>query len=334
MTAAAILAVAIGATAAVSSNRQIRVGLVLEQPLVTRASDPFQYGAYRGLVRAKRKLHVGAKAVAPSPTGTGDPFAPPFRFLARQRYDLIIGVGFLELHALSKVAGRFPHLKFALLDGTRQAVTPPRSNVEGTLFHTEQAAYLAGFLAARMADRGPPPHVISSVGGIPIPTVVSYIAGFQAGAKRADPKITLLNAYSGDFLNPTKCENAALDQIAHGSRVVFDVAGACGVGALMAAKRKGVYGIGVDIDQSYLGKFVLTSVVKDLNVAVYNFAKLLVRGRLRVGGNLSFDLRNHGVRLGKFSTYVPRRLRRRLISLAAQIEQGKIVVPAKLNPLH
>lgn len=324
---------AVGAVAADGST-QLRVGLVLEQPLVGRASDPFQYGAYRGLLRAAHHLHVGAKAVAPSPTGAGDAYLPPFFYLARQRYDLVIAVGFLEADGLSKVARRFPHLKFAVLDAPWTAVKPPRANVEGTVFHTEQAAYLAGFVAARVADQGPMPHVVSSVGGIPIPTVQSYIAGFQAGAKRADPKIRLLNAYSYDFLNRTKCKHAALDQIAHGSRVVFDVAGACGIGALEAAKRKGVYGIGVDIDQSYLGKFILTSVVKNLNVAVYDLARLLVDGRLRTGGNLTFDLRNHGVGLGKFSSRVPRGLRRRLAALAAQIEQGKIVVPAKLNPPH
>jgi basic membrane protein A and related proteins len=326
--------VAIGAAAAVGSSRQLRVGLVLEQPLVGRGSDPFQYGAYRGLVRAARTLHVRAKAVAPSPTGTGDQYLPAFSYLARQRYDLVIGVGFFEVGAMSKTARRFPHEKFALLDATRAAVKPPRPNVEGTIFHTEQPAYLAGFLAARMADRGPPPHVISSVGGVPIPTVDSFIAGFRAGAKRADPRIRVLNAYTNDFLNQTKCKHAALDQIAHGSRVVFDVAGACGIGALEAAKRKGVYGIGVDIDQSYLGKFILTSVVKNLNVAVYDLAKQLVRGRLRVGGNLSFDLRNRGVGLGKFSPHVSRALRRQLIPLAAEIKQGKIVVPATVTRSH
>jgi basic membrane protein A len=325
--------VAIGAVSADGSS-QVRIGLVLEQPLVGRAGDPFQYGAYQGLLRASRDLHVRAKAVAPSPTGTGDAYLAPFSYLARQRYDLVIAVGFLETSALSNVARRFPHLEFAILDATRNAVKPPRANIEGTEFHTEQGAYLAGFVAARMADRRPPPHVVSSVGGIPIPTVQSYIAGFQAGAKRADPKIRLLNAYSYDFLNPTKCKHAALDQIAHGSQVVFDVAGACGIGALEAAKRKGVYGIGVDIDQSYLGKFILTSVIKNLNVAVYDLAKLVVQGRLRTGGNLTFDLRNRGVGLGKFSPHVPRGLRRQLVPLAAQIEQGKIVVPASLSRSH
>ena len=159
----------------------------------------------------------------------------------------------------------------------------------------------------------------------------AYIAGFQAGAKRADPKIKLLKAFSFDFINSAKCRHVALDQIARGSQVVFDVAGTCGIGALEAAKQKGVYGIGVDIDQSYLGKFVLTSVVKNLNVAVYEFARRLVEGRLRTGGDLNFDLRNNGVKLGKFSPAVPLALRRQLIPLESKIEQGTIVVPSTLS---
>lgn len=319
---------------AANGSSRARIGLVLEQPLVTRASDPYQYGAYQGLLRAAGDLHVQAKAVAPSPTAT-DQYLAPFSYLARQRYDLVIAIGFLQVNALARAARQFPRIKFALLDATRGDVPGRPKNLEGTVFRTEQPAYLAGFLAARMADRGPPPHVVSSVGGIPIPPVQAYIAGFQAGAKRADPKIKLLNAYSNNFLNPTGCTHIARDQIAHGSQVVFDVAGECGVGALQTAKRSGVFGIGVDVDQSYLSKkYILTSVVKNLDVAVYDVAKRLVGGRLRTGSDLRFDLRNHGVGLGKFSPEVPRALRRELIRLAAQIEQGKIVVPATLSRSH
>jgi basic membrane protein A and related proteins len=334
-TVAAAFLVATVAAMAADGGTQVRIGLVLEQPLVSRAGDPFQYGAYRGLVRAARDLHLRAKAVAPNPSSRGDQYLAPMSYLARQRYDLVIAVGTLELGAVSHTARLFPHEKFVLLDGNRQAIRKAPTNVEGTVFHTEQAAYLAGFLAARMADRGPAPHVVSSVAGVPIGPVQAYVAGFQAGAKRADPKIRLRNAYTFDFLNPAKCRHAALNQIAHGSRVVFDVAGACGIGALAVAKQKGVFGIGVDIDQSYLGRFVLTSVVKDLDAAVYELAERLVHGRLRTGGNLSFDLRDHGVGLAKFSPEVPRALRRELIPLAARIEQGKIVVPTTpLTPSH
>jgi basic membrane protein A len=331
--ATAFLAVAMGALAA-DGAQELRIGLVLEQPLVSRAGDPFQHGAYRGLVRAARDLHVRAKAVAPNPTSAGDAYLAPMSYLARQRYDLVIALGTLEVGALSRTARLFPREKFVLLDGTRRAVRHPPANVEGTVFHTEQAAYLAGFVAARMADREPPPHVVSSVAGVPIGPVQAYVAGFQAGAKRADPKIGLLNAYTYDFLNEAKCRHAALNQIAHGSQAVFDVAGACGLGALEAAKRKGIFGVGVDIDQSYLGKFILTSVVKNLNAAVYELVERVLRGRLRTGGNLSCDLRNHGVGLGKFSPLVPRALRRELAPLAKLIEQGKIAVPTTLSPSH
>jgi basic membrane protein A and related proteins len=283
-------------------------------------------------VRAKRDLHVQAKAVAPSPTGVGDQFVAPFYQLAREHYDLVIGVGFLELGAASRAARKFPHEKFAMLDATHQDIPHHPKNLVGTIFHTEQAAYLAGVLAARMADKRPPPHVVSSVGGIPIPTVDSFIAGFEAGAKRADPRIKTLRTYTGTFLNKRPCANAARAQIDHGSTVVFDVAGACGLGALSTAKREGVYGIGVDIDQSYLGHFILTSVVKNLNVAVYDLAKRVVQGRLRTGGNLNFDLRDHGVGLGRFSPVVSSSLRRELASLKRQIKRGKITVPAKVTP--
>lgn len=326
--AAAIFAVA---GSAAGGNRQIRIGLVLEQTLVGRASDPFQYGAFRGLVRAKRDLHIQAKAVAPSPTGVGDQFVAPFYELARQHYDLVIGIGFLELRAISKAARKFPHERFALLDASNYDVPHYPANLEGTVFHTEQAAYLAGFLAARMADRGPPPHVVSSIGGLAIPTVDAYIAGFEAGAKRADPEIKLRRAYSGTFVSRRPCVNAARAQIDHGSTVVFDVAGACGLGALATAKRRGVYGVGVDIDQSYLGRFILTSVVKNLNVAVYDLAKRVVQRRLRTGGDLNFDLRNNGVKLGRFSPVVPLSLRRELVPLARQIRRGRITVPSAVS---
>lgn len=327
--AAAFLIAAIGATAA-DSAQALRVGLVLEQPLVSRAGDPFQFGAYQGLLRAARDFHVRVKTAEPKPTGTGDQYFAAMSYLARQN-DLVIALGTLEVSAVARAARLYPHEKFLLLDGTRRDVHNAPPNLEGTDFHVEQAAYLAGFLAARMADRLPPPHVVSSVAGVPLGTVQAYVAGFQAGARRADPKIRLLNAYTYDFLNPVRCRHAALNQIAHGSQVVFDVAGACGLGALEVAKRKGVYGIGVDIDQSYLGKFILTSVVKNLDAAVYDVVKRLLAGRLRMGGNLSFDLRNRGVGLGSFSPKVPRALRRELIPLAAQIRQGKIVVPTTLS---
>jgi basic membrane protein A len=326
--AAAIFAVA-GANAAADDSRH-SVGLVLEQVLVGRETDPFQYDAFRALKRTQRKLPIQAKAVSPSPTGANT-YVAAFSWLARQRFGLVIGVGDLEGAALSQTARRFRHQNFAILDVSRQDVPGQPANVEGTIFHSEQAAYLAGFVAAKMA-RGPRPHTVSSVGGWDIPGVDSYIAGFRAGAKRADPKIRLLNHFTYNFTARPPCANAARDQIDRGSTVVFDVAGACGIGALKTAQKRGAYGIGVDIDQSYLGDFVLTSVIKNLDLAEYKLGKPLLDGRVLTGGNLSFDLSNHGVGLGRFSPKVPLFIQRELIPLRRQIMRGKIRVPSMLSP--
>jgi basic membrane protein A len=305
-------------------GQTLRIGLVLEQPLVGRADDPYQHGAYLGLLRATRTLNVQGKVVAPKPGGS---YGAPMSYLARQRYDLVIAIGSLERFDLDVVALRFPSVQFAALDVSHSDLKHRPPNVEGTVFKTEQAAYLAGFVAARMAGTRPGPPVASYVAGYPIPPVRRFVAGFQAGARKADPKIKILGTYTNDFVNAAKCDRAALDQIARGSRVVFDVAGACGIGALKAAKRKGVWGVGVDIDQSYLGPFVLTSVIKHLDVAVYRFATRLRQGRFPTGGDLVFDLQDGAVGLGPFSPQVPAALRREVERLRGLLVQGRIDVP-------
>jgi basic membrane protein A len=256
---------------------------------------------------------------------------PPFSYLARQGYDLAIGIGFLQVYDVSQVARLFPKSRFAILDARLEDVPHRPANVEGTVFKTQEAAYLAGYLAAKMELKRPRPHVVSTVAGYSIPPVRAYLAGFQAGARRADPTIKTLNAYTNDFVNGTKCAHAAQAQLAQGSGVIFDVAGACGVEALKAAQRAGAWGIGVDVDQSYLGSFVLTSVVKRLDVAVYDFAVALSKGTFRTGGNMVFDLRNKGVGLGSLSPQVPPSLRRELGRLAGEIEAGGIKVPSDLK---
>jgi basic membrane protein A and related proteins len=214
-----------------------RVGLVLEGPHVGLASDPFQHGAYLGLQKAVRVLGIQGKVLSPRPTNGS--YVPLFSYLARQGYDLTIGSGFLQVGDLARAARLFPESRFAVLDARLEDVPKRPPNVEGTLFNTQEPAYLAGYLAARMESKRPPPHVVSTVAGPPIPPVRAYVAGFQAGARRADPSIKILNAYTDDFVHGTECAHAAQAQLAQGTGVIFDVAGACGVQALKAAQRAG-----------------------------------------------------------------------------------------------
>ena len=153
----------------------------------------------------------------------------------------MIAVGFLMADAVDTVAKRFPDVDFAIIDFAQEELKSKPANVRGLLFKEQEAGYLAGYLAGLLVEReAGSRQVIGSVGGLKIPPVDRYIAGFRAGAKAANPKIKTLNAYSQDFVDQAKCKEVALDQIARGAGVIFQVAGQCGLGALSAAQEKNV----------------------------------------------------------------------------------------------
>jgi basic membrane protein A len=196
----------------------------------------FNHLAYVGLQRAEQQLHIQGRVLTSS---SGADYTPNLTTLAQQGYNLVIPIGFLMADATDAVAKQFPKVKFAMVDSDATAEKGDPKNIEGLLFEEQQAGYLAGYLAGLYAKE----HsykTISSVGGQKIPPVDHYIAGYQAGAKKADPGIQTLNAYSQDFVDQAKCKQIALNQIQQGSKVVFQVAGACGLGALSAAQQQGL----------------------------------------------------------------------------------------------
>jgi basic membrane protein A and related proteins len=225
-------------------------------------------------------------------------YVPNLTTLAQQQFDLIVPVGFLMADATNTVASKLPDAKFAIVDFSAAGLKDKPKNVEGLLFAEQEAGYLAGYLAGLWAKDNNA-KVVSTVGGQKIPPVDHYIAGFQAGAKKANPGIQTLNAYSQDFVDQAKCKEIALDQIAKGSKVVFQVAGGCGLGALDAAKSEGVQGIGVDADQAYLGDHILTSALKRVDVAVFDAIKRAQDGTFKGGTDVLHTVENDGVGLGK-----------------------------------
>ncbi len=170
----------------------------------------------------------------------------------------------------------------------------------GLIFKEQEAGYLVGYLAGLWAKDNDA-TTISTVGGQKIPPVDHYIAGFEAGAKKANPGIETLTAYSQDFVDQAKCKEIALDQIDKGSKVVFAVAGNCGLGALGAAKEEGVQGIGVDADQAYLGDHILTSALKKVDLAVFRAIKAVQDGTFKGGVDQISTVANDGVGIGKIS---------------------------------
>jgi len=307
------------------SERRLRVGLVIE-PL--GIDNPYNRGAYLGLERAGRELGSRARVLTPAPK---EGFVPSLSLLARQKYDLVIGATFFAAPAIDTVATGFPETRFAIIDFAHDDLAHRPQNVVGLVFREEQAGYLAGHLAALVLTLSPGEEVISSVGGQRVPAVERFIAGYQAGARRANPRVTTLNGYTDDFLDPVKGRSVALSQIAKGSRVVFQVAGACGLGALEAASERGIWGIGVDVDQSHLGRHILTSAVKRMDVAVFDTIEELARGTLETGRTSRFSLRNSGVGLGTISAAVPRSLKAEIEDVTAEIVAGKIPIASSVT---
>ncbi|HEX5449872.1 MAG TPA: BMP family ABC transporter substrate-binding protein [Gaiellaceae bacterium] len=279
----------------------------------------FNHLAYVGLLRAQKDLGIEQRVVQATSAAE---YVPNLSSLARQGYNLIIGVGFTEIQALETVAKQFPNTHFAIVD-VSNADEGSLPNVEGLLFKEQEAGYLAGY-AAGLAAKARGGHAVSSVGGEKQPPVDRYIAGFQAGAKAADPGVETLNAYSQDFNAQQKCKEVALNQIQAGSVVVFQVAGGCGLGALDAAREQGVWGIGVDADQGYLGSYVLTSALKRVDTAVEQAIKDAVGGHFKGGQDAVYSLAQSGVGIGKFSPKAPAGIAAKVENVRKQIVAGRI----------
>ena len=301
-----------------AGGKTVKIGLVTD---IGGLNDRgFNHLSYVGLLRAQRELGVQTRVYQAKST---QEYVPNLSTFARQGYGLTIGVGFTEATAIDTVATNFPNSHFAIVDVDQTEEPHSPANLLGLLFKEQETGYLVGYLAGLEEKRRPGKDVIGSVGGQKQPPVDRFIAGYQAGAKAADPGITTLNGYSEDFADLAKCKQIALNQIEQGAGVIFQVAGGCGLGALDAAKEKGVWGIGVDADQSFLGSHILTSAVKRVDTAVFDAIKLAVDGKFK-GGNIVFGLKDNGVAIGKISSKVPKSEVAKVMQIRADIISGKI----------
>ena len=304
----------------------LKVGLVADAGELN--DNGFNELAYNGLKRAERELGIKGRVVE---ANSAADYVPNMTTLARQGYDLIIGVGFAQGDAIAAAAKRFPDTNFAIVDVDQASLKGKPANVQGLLFREQQVGYLVGYLAALTARRAGA-ESISAVGGFKEPPVDRYIAGYRAGADAAVPGTKVTWGYSQDWEDQAKCKEMALNQIAAGSKVVFQVAGGCGLGALSAAQDERVWGIGVDADQSFLGPHVLTSALKGVDSAVFLTIKALQDGTFKGGKNVDFGIDQDGVGLGKVSP----KANKQDVAATQKVEQkladGEITdIPTTLN---
>ena len=293
----------------------------------------FNQNQLAGLNKAKKQL--GITTISLQSNSTSD-YSPNFNTAIRKGSKLVIAAGFLLAPAEATYAKQFPNVHFAITDYTVH--TDPFSNkkgkvlyknVEGLTYAANESGCLVGVLAAKMAakDGG---NTIGAVGGLKIPPVDIWIAGYKYCAQKAVPGTKVLIQYSQDFVATDKCKTVATNEISQGAKVVFQVAGGCGLGVLKAADDAGVWGIGVDVDQYKLGKRVLTSGVKRVDNGVIAVAKQELAGKFKGGTDLNFNLKNGGMGIGKINPSVPKAYITLMNSYKAKIIAGKLKVPAAL----
>jgi basic membrane protein A len=328
----ALAAVILGTSASAQRSATFKAAMVSDTGNINDRS--FNFLASQGLARAKKRL--GAQTRIYISKSKAD-YLPNLAQAARDGNKAVLATGFLLADDMSTAATQFPNTDYAIVDFPWVALKDKPKNALGLTFKSEQSGYLVGYLAALMAKKQGGKQVLGAVGGKKIPSVDNWIAGYRAGAKKANRRIQVKIGYSDQFAIgfSAKCKEIALNQIQQGAQAIFQVAGGCGLGALDAAKanhkgKRPVWGIGVDADQAYLGRHILTSGTKKVDVAAFKFFSQVKSGTFKGGRDLVFTLKNGGQGVGKISPQVPKAFITKMNAIKALIIKGKIKPPAKL----
>jgi basic membrane protein A len=308
---------------------RLRVGLIFD--VGGLGDKSFNDAAYKGLRRAVTELPgVVAEYVEP---GEGSDRESAIRLLAARGFDLVIGVGFIFSDDLYALAGEYPHTKMACIDyakfNANGFVVPP-SNMVALKFREEEGSFLVGALAAMTS----PTKIVGFVGGMDIPLIRKFEAGYRAGVRHVCPECRVLAAYAGvtgdAFKNPQKGKELALSQFASGASVIFHAAGSTGLGVFEAARQTGRYAIGVDADQwSEAPGRILTSMTKEVDVSVFTTVRDLLDKKW-LGGVREFGLAERGVDYvydNHNRALIPDGVRAQVEALRKEIVEKRIKVP-------
>jgi basic membrane protein A len=247
----------------------------------------FNAAAFRGVTRAAKDFPILLRDAEP-----GDPASlePAMRAFAEVHYDLVIGIGFAQTPIVEAVAKDYPNVRFAIIDGVSNL-----PNVASLIFKEHEGSYLVGMIAAKTSKTG----TLGFVGGMDVPLIHKFEVGYEEGAHAVDPKIQVIQNYVGvteaAWNNPGKGKELALAQYGKGADVVFAAAGNSGLGVFDAAEQSGHYVIGVDSNQNWVKPgYVLTSMVKRVDNAVYQIIGDLVHGKFQ-GGIHVYGLPDGGI---------------------------------------
>lgn len=313
---------------------QIRVGIVFD--IGGKNDRSFNAAAWEGVQRAERELPICLYDVEP---GNPTSIEPAMRAFAEKNFDLIIGVGFAQGPIMANVARDYPNIKFAIVDGVimEEDGKTPKKNVASLVFREHEGSFLVGMIAAEKSKTG----VLGFVGGMDIPLIHRFAKGYEEGAKSVNPNVRVVVNYVGvtdaAWNNPGKGKELALSQIEKGADVIFTAAGNSGLGAFDAVEQYGrnaqgeanKFVIGVDSNQNGVKPgFVLTSMVKRVDNAVYDVVKEVLNGNFK-GGFHVFGLDKDGVAYSvdeHNKSLIPQEVIQKAEEAKAKIVSGEIKV--------
>ncbi len=275
-----VLTFVIGLGSAVLAD-DFKVGMVTD--VGGLGDQSFNDAAWRGLEQARDELGIEINVIE---SGNMTDYVPNLRSFADQGYDMVWAIGFLMTDAVDRVAGQYPDITFGLIDAV---VDKP--NVASVTFKEEEGSFLVGVVAGMMTKV----DKVGYIGGMEMPLIKKFEAGFKAGVKAVNSKAQILTGYTGAFDDPQAGKELAFTQFSQGADIIYHASGACGIGVIKAAEERGKYAIGVDSPQYHLAPDnVLTSMTKRVDVAVYNEVKALYEGKFEAGHKI-YGLEEDGV---------------------------------------
>jgi basic membrane protein A and related proteins len=318
-------------TAQAASDSGVNVGIVLD--IGGLGDKSFNDGADRGAVRAEKELGAHVRLIEPGEDADRE---AGLRLLAAEHMDLVTGVGFIFTDDVTQLAKEYPSVNFAVVDYSISTdrsgnPIPPPPNVAALKFKEEEGSFLVGALAAMVGGS----KKVGFVGGMDVPLIWKFEAGYKAGVKYACPDCTVIVQYAGvtpaAFRNPGKGKELALSQYQQGANVIYHASGATGLGVFEAARQAGKLAVGVDADQyDEAPGHILTSMVKGIDVAVYDMVKR-VRDHTFKGGIYTYGLAENGVGYvydEHNRALIPDTVRAKLEQIKSDIIAGKIKVPS------
>jgi basic membrane protein A len=327
-------------TEAMRTGCNVKVGIVFD--IGGKNDRSFNAAAWEGVKRAEKDLNICLYDVEP---GNPTSIEPAMRAFAERNFDLIIGIGFAQGPILAKVANDYPNIKFAIVDGVIMEADgkTPKPNVASLVFREHEGSFLVGMIAASKSRTG----VLGFVGGMDIPLIHKFATGYEEGAKYVNPNVRVLTNYVGvtdsAWNNPGKGKELALNQIEKGADVLFTAAGNSGLGAFDAVEQYGKnekgeanrFVIGVDSNQNGVKPgFVLTSMVKRVDNAVYDVVKEVLGGNFK-GGFHVFGLDKEGVAyaMDDFNrSLIPQEVINKAEEAKTKIASGEIKVTDAMAP--